>query len=69
MERVTLKISGMTCGHCVGAVSKALRDVAGVEVESVGVGTATLSYDASVVTRAQLDDAVADEGYKVVSAP
>jgi len=66
MERVTLNISGMTCGHCVGAVSKALRGLEGVDVESVAVGTATLNYDESSVTRAQIDAAIADEGYKVM---
>ena len=66
MERVTLNITGMTCGHCVGAVSKALRGLEGVDVESVGVGSATLSFDPAKVTRARLDAAVADEGYTVV---
>lgn len=68
MERVTLEITGMTCGHCVGAVSKALRGLGGVEVESIEVGTATLTFDPSRVSRAQLDAAVAEEGYQVVGA-
>ena len=65
MERVTLDIKGMSCGHCVGAVSKALRAVPGVEVENVDVGTATVRFDPAAVTRAQLSAAVAAEGYTV----
>jgi len=28
---LTLKVTGMTCGHCVAAVTKALQKVPGVE--------------------------------------
>ena len=31
MSEIHLKITGMTCGHCVRAVTKALEGVSGVE--------------------------------------
>jgi copper chaperone len=31
MEAITILIEGMTCGHCVRAVSQALARVSGVE--------------------------------------
>ena len=34
-ERVALAITGMTCGHCVAAVKKALAAVPGVEAVEV----------------------------------
>ncbi len=68
MERMTLDISGMSCGHCVGAVSRALKGIAGVEVEAVAIGSATLQYDPARVSREQITDAVADEGYEAVVA-
>lgn len=38
----TLTIDGMTCGHCVQAVTKALSAVPGVTVKSVAVGSAVI---------------------------
>ncbi len=38
----TLAIDGMTCGHCVQAVTKALSAVPGVKVGSVAVGSAVI---------------------------
>lgn len=38
----TLNIDGMSCGHCVQAVTKALSAVPGVTVRSVAVGSAVI---------------------------
>ena len=37
MSITTLRITGMTCGHCVAAVTKALQGVAGVESAQVNL--------------------------------
>lgn len=66
MTKMTMEISGMTCGHCIGGVSKALQSVAGVEIEQVKVGSAVVNYDASAVTPTQIAQAIKDEGYGVV---
>jgi copper chaperone len=66
MDRMTMKIGGMSCGHCVSSVDKALKKLDGVQVESVAIGTATVSYDPSAVSEQRITDAVADEGYSVV---
>jgi copper chaperone len=63
MKQVTLKVAGMTCGHCVKAVEQALRGVPGATVESVEVGRASLATEDSVPVGA-LIDAVADAGYE-----
>ena len=65
MDRIELKIDGMTCGHCVSAVDKALKAIDGVTVEHVAVGTATVSYDPTAVSEARISEAVEDEGYAV----
>ena len=65
MER-TYRIDGMTCGHCVAAIEKELRTVAGVSTVSVDLaaGAATVAGDGFT------DDAVAaavdEAGYEVV---
>ena len=64
MERVTLEVQGMSCGHCVRAVDEALKSVAGVQVERVEIGSATVSYDPAKVTMGSLIDAVSDAGYE-----
>ncbi|MFL5562707.1 MAG: cation transporter [Gemmatimonadaceae bacterium] len=66
MDRMTMKIDGMSCGHCVAAVDKALQKLDGVKVEGVAIGKATVSYDPSKVSEDAIADAVADEGYAVV---
>jgi copper chaperone len=68
MEQLTLEITGMSCGHCVGSVRNALASVKGVEVQDVIIGKATVRIDPAQVTKEQLVDAVEDQGYDVVSA-
>ena len=68
MERMTMKIDGMTCGHCVSQVTKALKEVEGVKVEQVSVGSATVSFDPSVASEEKISQAVEDEGYAVATA-
>ena len=67
MEKVTLKIDGMSCGHCVSAVTRALRGVDGVKVENVGIGEATVAYEPGTTNEAVIAEAIADEGYQVVA--
>lgn len=68
MKTLTMQITGMTCGHCVAGVTRALKDVAGVTVEQVTIGTASVAYDPAATTPADITQAVHDEGYLVVSA-
>ena len=65
MERVTLAITGMTCGHCVAAVKKALAAVPGVvEVEvTLAPPRAVVSLDPAVAGVEPLTKATAEEGY------
>ena len=65
MDRIKLKIDGMSCGHCVSAVDKALKGVNGVQVEQVAIGSATVSYDPATTSTDRIAQAIADEGYTV----
>lgn len=42
IKTTTLAIDGMSCGHCVQAVTKALSGVPGVTVKTVAVGSAVI---------------------------
>ena len=68
MSKLNMTIGGMTCGHCVSAVSGALKSLEGVDVERVSVGKATLNYDMSKTSPAEIAQAVEDEGYTVLEA-
>ncbi|MFF5792568.1 heavy-metal-associated domain-containing protein [Paeniglutamicibacter sp. NPDC012692] len=68
---ITLKIDGMTCGHCVASVTEELNEVPGVSnVEVVlsagGTSTATVTTNAPV-ENSVLEEAVAEAGYTLVS--
>ncbi len=65
MEHTTLHITGMSCGHCVGAVTRALTALDGVAVEQVTVGSATVAYDPARTAPARLAEAIEDAGYEV----
>ena len=63
MEKLSLTIEGMTCEHCVRAVRGRLEHTAGVKVNDVQVGAATLEYDPSKTNVDDIEEAIADEGY------
>lgn len=66
MERTTFAIEGMTCGHCVAAVKKALEELGGVNVEQVSIGSATVSYGPGAASVEQMTQAVRDAGYEPI---
>jgi copper chaperone CopZ len=63
MEPLKLTIEGMSCEHCVRAVKSRLTKTAGVTVEEVEIGSATLRYDPSRTNVDEIEEAIADEGY------
>jgi copper chaperone len=67
MEHVTFEITGMSCGHCVKAVDKALQQTSGVTVETVAIGSATVAFDPAQTSAAQIAHAIDDAGYSVVA--
>lgn len=59
-----LKISGMTCGHCVSAVNRALQQVPGVETVDVSLDPQQALVTGNADPQA-LMAAVREEGYEV----
>jgi copper chaperone len=64
MKSIELEITGMTCGHCVGAIAKALLGVNGVVHADVSISRnhAHVEHDGSSSV-GSLVQAVEDEGY------
>ena len=64
----TYSVEGMTCGHCVAGVKKALDAIDGVRAADVRIGAATVEFDPAVAPAGRITDAIRDAGYTVVSA-
>jgi copper chaperone len=62
-----LQVENMSCGHCVGAVTRAVQEVdAGAKVE-VDLASKTVKVDSSGALD-KISAAIAEAGYPVLSA-
>lgn len=64
MARMTIRIDGMSCVHCVRAVTTALTAVEGITSADVAIGGATIEHDGRA-TIAAVAEAVSVAGYAV----
>lgn len=64
MNTVQLQVTGMSCGHCVAAVTRALKAVPGTQDAQVDLASGRATVQGSAAPEA-LVKAVADEGYGV----
>jgi copper chaperone CopZ len=68
MTTRTYPVAGMTCGHCVTAITDEVRKVAGVTGVRVDLGAGTVTVDGDTDTEdAAVRAAVDEAGYAVVS--
>jgi len=69
MEKKILKVEGMSCEHCVKAVTNALSALAGVAdiVVSLKDKTASFSYDPALASIEAIKAAITEEGFEVAS--
>jgi len=65
----TIKVEGMTCNACVGNVTRALKQVAGVSQAKVDLrtGIAIVTYDPFHAAMDDFREAIEEEGYTVPS--
>jgi copper chaperone len=73
MSTQTFPVTGLTCGHCVGAVTSevsALSGVTDVQVDLVAAGTSTLRVTADkALTDAEVATALDEAGdYKLATS-
>ncbi|HQT77450.1 MAG: heavy metal transporter [Rhodospirillales bacterium 20-64-7] len=62
-----LKVSGMTCGHCVAAVTRAVQAVPSVERVAVDLQRGEVTVEGHPDERA-VREAIVEEGYEVQAA-
>ena len=65
MAEATIKIEGMSCGHCVMRVKKAIETLGGVTEADVNIGAARVKYDESRAKREDIEAAVEAAGYTI----
>ncbi|MGX6446347.1 copper chaperone CopZ [Neobacillus sp. K501] len=68
MEKLTLKVNGMSCGHCVNSIEGSVGNLEGVEFVKVhlNAGNVDVAFNPSVVTLDKIKDTIDDQGYNVV---
>jgi len=67
-KTVTIKVEGMKCAKCSGAVSKALKATEGVEDAQVSSdkGEAVIKYDDQKLNETKLREVINSTGFKAV---
>ena len=68
VQQLDLRISGMSCGHCVAAVRDALALLPGVDVKHVAIGEASVAVDTRATPPDSVLEAVRDAGYDAALA-
>lgn len=64
----TIRIEGMSCGHCSARVTKALEALEGISAVTVDLEAGTAVIEAAdTVSEAALREAIDDAGYDVLS--
>ncbi|MDR1066619.1 MAG: copper ion binding protein [Clostridiales bacterium] len=69
MEKIMFKVDGMSCEHCVNAITNtvsALPGVAGVSVD-LKAGTVTVEHDPGESPADKIKFEIEEQGYDVVA--
>ena len=62
-QTIELAITGMTCDHCVRAVTNAVEDVDGVTSAKVDLATNSAKIEGGVIDIGKILEAIEEEGY------
>ncbi|WP_141603760.1 copper chaperone CopZ [Terrilactibacillus laevilacticus] len=68
MEKTTLNVTGMSCGHCVMAVEGSVGELSGVKQVKVHLteGKVDVEFNPEEVTLEKIKETIDDQGYEVV---
>jgi copper ion binding protein len=68
MVEKTYQVAGMSCGHCVQAVSSEVGKVTGVTGIAVDLSAGTVTVSGDRFSDAAVSAAVTEAGYELVAA-
>jgi len=68
MEQATLRVQGMSCGHCVNAIEGNVGQLNGVQSVKVDLagGKVDVAFDQGIISLAQISEAIEDQGYDIL---
>jgi copper chaperone len=66
MQNVTLKVEGMSCGHCVSSVEGAVKKLGAVAKVDLTNHSVSVEYEDSKVSLEAIKEAIEEQGYDVV---
>lgn len=66
MQNVTLKVEGMSCGHCVNSVEGALKEIGAKAKVDLNAGQVSIEFDESKLNLDKIKEAIEEQGYSVV---
>lgn len=68
MTHTILTVEGMSCQHCVNAVTAALKELRGVGTVAIDLAqkTVAVDHDPAQATVEQMKAQIEDQGYEVV---
>ncbi|NJJ38468.1 copper ion binding protein [Paenibacillus apii] len=66
MANVVLNVEGMSCGHCVSSVEKAVGNLGASAKADLTSKTVAVDYDDSKLSVDAIKEAIEDQGYDVV---
>jgi len=69
MDKITVKVSGMTCGGCAKSIQNALNGRSGVQgsMADADKGEVEIEFDSAVIQLPALEQAITDAGFDVVA--
>lgn len=68
MEQNTLKVQGMSCGHCVNSIENNVGELDGVQSVQVHLdkGTIDVAFDLNTIQLEKIADEIEEQGYAVI---
>ena len=68
MEKIELKVEGMTCGGCSSSVEKALNAQSGIQAVSASheEDKVSVDFDPAIIAQAAIEAAIEDAGFDVI---
>jgi Cu+-exporting ATPase len=65
MADANIKVTGMSCMHCVGRVKGAVDALSEIASLEVTVGNVAVSFDDAKISQAAIEAAIEKAGYKI----
>ncbi len=68
MERIELKVEGMTCGGCVNSVQNALNRRNGISSATADLdsGIVTVDFDSGIIQQSIISASITEAGFDVI---